>query len=418
MTTTWKRLMALLLVFGLVAAACGDSDEDTTADTAATETTAAAAEETTTTTAAAAEEETPAETTEAMEEPMATLADVCPSPIVIQKDWNPEAEHGALYEMISKDDYEINASAAIVSGSLVAHGEDTGVDIEIRSGGPAIGFQQVTAQMYSDSAITMGYVSTDEAISNYAELPTIAFVAPLEINPQMIMWDPETYPGVSSIADLAAEGVVIRYFGTATYMPDLVGRGIVTEEQLDGSYDGSPAVFVAEGGAIAQQGFASAEPYIYENEIEDWGKPVEIELIHDTGLQAYAAAMAATPDTFAELSDSGCLAMLTPIIQQAQVDYITNPGVTNELILELVEAYDNGWVYSAGVAEFSVATQLELGLVSNGPDDTLGNFDLDRIAGVITTLDEVADTVGYEPTEGLTPEDLVTNEFIDPSIGL
>ncbi len=392
------RLLAMLFAFTLVAAACGSDDDTSAGDDAET-------------------------TDESGEEAASggSLADICPATIVVQKDWNPEAEHGMLYELVGKDGYTIDAGSAVVSGDLVAGGEDTGVDIEVRSGGPAIGFQQVTAQMYQDSDITMGYVSTDEAIQNAGEFPTVAFVAPLEINPQMIMWDPETYPGVESIADLATvDGgpATIRYFGTATYMPDLVARGLVLEEQLDGSYDGSPAVFAAEGGAIAQQGFASAEPYVYENEVAEWGKPVAFELIHDLGLQAYAAAIAAKPDTFDELKDSGCLAALTPIIQQAQVDYITNPGATNELILELVAAYDNGWVYTEGVAEYSVATQLELGLVGNGPDSTLGNFDLDRVQGVIDTLAEVQEELGFTIDEGLTPEDLVTNEFIDDSIGL
>ena len=282
-------------------------------------------------------------------------------------------------------------------------------------------FLLVTAQMYSDTDITMGYVSTDEAITHAAELPTIAVVAPLEINPQIIMWDPETNPEVQSIADLKdVEGgpAIIRYFGTATYMPDLVGRGVVVEEQLDGSYDGSPAVFVAEGGAIAQQGFASAEPYIYENEVDEWGKPVAFELIHDVGLQAYAASMALRPETFDELSASGCLAALVPMMQQAQIDFIEDPSNTIPLILELVEAYDNGWQYSQGVAEFSVDTQLELGLVGNGPDDILGNFDLDRAQGVIDTLNEIADEVGFDIPADLAPEAFLTNEFIAESIGL
>ncbi len=423
MRTTLTRLLAVALTLGLVAAACGDDDEPS-ADPDVTESTVATTGDTPDTTEETAENP---DTTEGRTDtaPVAAgavdLASVCPERIVIQKDWNPEAEHGALYEMLGKEGYEIDASAAIVSGDLVTGGEDTGVDLEIRSGGPAIGFQQVTAQMYSDDAITMGYVSTDEAISNYAELPTIGVVAPLEINPQIIMWDPETYPEVQSIADLKdVEGgpAIIRYFGTATYMPDLVGRGIVLEEQLDGSYDGTPAQFVAAGGEIAQQGFASAEPYVYENEIPEWGKPVAFELIHDAGLQAYAAAIAMKPETFGELSASGCLEALVPVIQQAQVDYITNPAATNEVILELVEAYDNGWVYTPEVADFSVQQQLDLGLVGNGPDDTLGNFDMERVAGVIETLDAVAAEVGYEPTEGLTAEDLVTNEFIDESIGL
>ena len=35
------------------------------------------------------------------------LASVCPSPLVIQTDWFPEAEHGALYEMVG-DGYTVD----------------------------------------------------------------------------------------------------------------------------------------------------------------------------------------------------------------------------------------------------------------------------------------------------------------------
>ena len=404
----WLRLAALVLAFGLVAAACGDSDDDAdvgTDTTAATETTAG------TETTAAPETTAAAETT-AAGGAAGPLAGVCPETVVFQTDWNPEAEHGALYEMVGKEGYTIDASNFIVTGDLVSGGEDTGVDIEVRTGGPAIGFQQVTAQMYQDTSIHFGYVSTDEAIENFQELPTISVVAPLDKNPQIIMWDPATYPDVETIADLQENNTTIRYFETATYMPYLLASGQVTEGQLDGSYDGTPAVFVSEGGAIAQQGFASAEPYIYENEIPEWGKPVAFQLIHDTGYELYTQALGVRADAFEELTP--CMELLVPIVQQASVDYITNPEASNALILEAVNEYDNGWIYSQGVADFSVEQQLELGLVGNGSDDTLGNFDEARVQEVIdiTTRDVFPDL------SGMTVQDIVTNEFIDPSIGL
>ena len=382
MRNSLLRLLALLLAVVMVAAACGSDAED------------------------AVDEVT--DGGDGAEG--SSVADACPATVVIQTDWNPEAEHGALYELIG-DDYTIDADNFIVSGNMVAGGEDTGIRVEVRTGGPAIGFQQVTAQMYQEDSITFGYVSTDEAVENFAELPTIAFVAPLEKNPQIIMWDPETY-AVDTIADLPDEAFV-RYFGGATYIPFLVADGVLTEAQLDDTYDGSPAVFVAEGGAIAQQGFASAEPYVYENEVAEWGKPVAYQLIHDTGFEAYAAAISVKAADFDELTP--CMEAITPIIQQAQVDFITNPDATNELILEAVGAFDNGWVYTPGVAEFSVQAQLDNGLVSNGPDDTLGNFDMDRVASVVKIL---VDTNVFPDAADVTPEDLVTNEFIDESIGL
>lgn len=340
----------------------------------------------------------------------------CPGTVVVQTDWNPEAEHGGLYQMLG-DDPQIDAGAKSVSGPLVdAAGDGTGVTLEVRSGGPAIGFQTVQSQMYTDEDITLGYANTDEQARLSTEQPTVSVVAPLEVNPQMIMWDPATYPDVSTIADLGRTDATVLYFEGAAYMSYLTGAGILQADQVDGSYDGSPASFVAAQGANAQQGFASSEPYIYPNDIEAWARPVDYQLLDDAGYPIYASTLSVREDALEDLS--GCLTELVPVIQQAQVDYVRDPGEVDDLVLDLVEEYDTGWTYSQGVAEFSVKAQLELGLVGNGPDQTLGNFDTARVQEVMDIVAPIFDEQGTPLREGLTPEDLVTNEFIDPSIGL
>ncbi|MFP7761065.1 ABC transporter substrate-binding protein [Marisediminicola sp. LYQ134] len=345
------------------------------------------------------------------------LSENCPSTVVIQTDWNPESEHGTLYELLGED-YTVDADLKSVSGPLMASGEYTGVDVEIRSGGPAIGFQTVAAQMYQDTDITIGYAGTDGQVQQSADLPTKAFIAPLDINPQMIMWDPETYPGVSSIAELGEElgDNVVRYFDGAAYMEYLIADGQLSREQVDGSYDGTPANFVAAAGADGQQGFASAEPFVYENEVESWNKPVEFELIHDAGWTAYAGALSVRSAEFEELSP--CLADITPVFQQATVDFYTEPAAATEVILDLVEQYDTGWVYSQEVADFSVQQQVDLGLVGNADNETVGDFDLDRVQGILDTMSPIATDLGTPPADGLSVDDLVTNEFIDDSIGM
>ncbi|MCZ2839237.1 ABC transporter substrate-binding protein [Modestobacter sp. VKM Ac-2985] len=339
----------------------------------------------------------------------------CPDTVVIQTDWNPEAEHGGIYQLLGEDP-EIDAGAKSVSGTLVdSAGDSTGVNVEIRSGGPAIGFQAVSAQMYSDDAITLGYVDTDEAIQLSDTQPTVGVLAQLDISPQMIMWDPEAYPDVTSIADLGEAGATVRYFEGSAYMDYLTGAGILSEEQLDGSYDGTPAAFVAAGGEDAQQGYASAEPFIYEDEVDAWGKPVEYQLIHDAGFEVYASSLSARADQLEDLS--GCFTELIPVMQQADLDYVADPATANELIVELVEQYDTGWQYSMEVAEYGVQTMAELELVGNGPDDTHGNFDTERLQTLIEQTTPIFTEQGTPPAEGLTPEDIATNEFIDTSIG-
>ena len=337
----------------------------------------------------------------------------CPADIKIQTDWNPEAEHGHLYELVG-DGYTIDDSIKSVTGPLLTGGEYTGVDVTILAGGPATGFTQPNAQMYDDDSIFMAYVGTDESIAHASDLPTVGVFAPLEKDPQMIMWDPETLPDVTSIADLGTEGTTIRVFPGGTYIDYFVGAGILSADQVDATYDGSPAVFVSEGGKIAQQGFASAEPYIYENEITEWGKPVEYELINDAGYPKYAAVLSLKPEAVTEYAD--CLTELVPVLQQAEIDFFASPDATNELILELIDAYDTGWLYSQEVADFSVET-MKSKLVGNGPDDILGNLDPARVQELFDIVTPIYAEQGFEIPADLTAEDLYTNEFIDESIG-
>ncbi|HRW07418.1 MAG TPA: hypothetical protein P5121_20075 [Caldilineaceae bacterium] len=339
------------------------------------------------------------------------LAGVCPDPVVIQTDWFPEAEHAALYQLLG-DEYTVDTDRKAVNGPLISGGAATGVGVEIRTGGPAIGFQQPIKQMYVEDDITLGYVSTDEAIFGADDTPTIAVMAPLEKNPQIIMWDPETYPDVETIADLGEAGVIVNVFAGGTFIDVFVSEGILSADQVDPSYDGSPARWVAENGAIAQQGFASAEPYTYENEIDEWGKPVAFELIHDAGLELYSQSLAIRAADLEELRP--CLELLIPMIQQAVVDYAAAPAHANAIIVDAVAQYNDFWVYNEGLAEFSVAKQLELGLIGNGPDATVGNMDLDRVQGVINKM--VA--AGLDINADLQADTIATNEFIDESIGL
>jgi hypothetical protein len=337
----------------------------------------------------------------------------CPANIKIQTDWNPEAEHGHLYQLLGAK-YTINSDLKTVTGPLMASGAYTGVDVTILAGGPAVGFAQPNAQMYTDPSIFMAYVGTDEAIAHSGDLPTVGVFAPLEKDPQMIMWDPATYPNVKSIADLGKAGVTIRVFGGGTYIDYFVGAGVLSASQVDATYDGLPAVFVSEAGKIAQQGFASAEPYIYQNEVPAWGKPVKYQLINDAGYPKYAAVMSVIPANIDKYKD--CLTALVPVLQQAELDYFASPDATNKLILQLVDKYNTGWVYSQGVADYSVKT-LKDQLVGNGGDKTLGNLDPTRVKALFDIVKPIYSKAGLPIKAGLAPEDIYTNKFIDPSIG-
>jgi hypothetical protein len=340
----------------------------------------------------------------------------CPSTIVLQTDWNPEAEHGGQYELVGPNP-TINSGAKSVTGELVAHGGiDTGVQIQIRAGGPAIGYQTVSSQIYKDSSITLGYIGTDEQIALSATQPTVAVMAGLEISPQIIQWSPTAHPTWKTIADIGKTSTPVLYFQGASYMDYLIGKGILKKSQVNGSYDGTPTVFVASGGQDAVQGFATAEPYIWSHDVRSWDKPLKYELIADAGFNFYQQQIGVRKDKLAALTP--CLKKLVPIMQQAIVDYVANPAPAEKLILQLVTAYNNGWVYTQGTADYAVATMKKLGIIGNAPDGTLGAYDDARVQQLIGILAPIYAKEGKQTLAGLKPSDIVTNEFINPSISL
>jgi hypothetical protein len=344
------------------------------------------------------------------------LRGVCPGTIVVQTSWTPEVESfGALYALLGPNP-QIDAKQKRVTAPLTAQGKDTGVKLELRAGGPAIGFEQSTAQLYKDPDIHMAVPSAiDEPIQLSKTQPTIAVLAFVDIDPQMIMWDPQKHPEWNIIADIGQTDTKVLYFGGDTYMEYLVGSGILKKSQLDGSYDGSPSRFVAEKGEIAQSGYAWYEPYVFKT-LPEWGKPVKFQLVYDTGYPNYGSIL--TLRTRDREKFAPCLKKLVPIIQQSHVDLIANPGKTIPLVVQLAEDYKTGVPYSKEQAEFAVNQQKQLGLTGNGNDKTIGNFDMARVQKMIGIVGPIFAGQKKPIKDGLQPSDVVTNEFLNMNIGV
>lgn len=425
-----RRFVAVAVLVAFVAAACGDdADEGPARATEPAETSTEAPapstdepdEASAPSTDAAEEPEAPAPaddepaptTTAAPAAPAeesgdmmaAGLAGVCPDPLVLQTDWFPSPEHGYAYRLIG-DGGELDVENGIYRGPLL----DTGIALEIRAGGPYLGFQPTTATMQLDSGIHLGYINTDEQVAVYDDVPTVAVAAPFDTNPQILMWDPDVY-SFTSFEDIGESGVTVVYFAGGVFIDYMVDAGILNADQVDPSYDGSPARFVAEAGAIVQQGFATSEPWLYENALEEWGKPVDYLLIHDSGFEIYAQPLVVRAEALEELRP--CLELVVPVFQQAILDHYADPAPTDAVILQIVDDLASFWVLYPGQMEYSSATALAIGNVGNGPDDIVGNLDDARMERIVELLKNVLDGVPQD----IEASDIYTNEFIDPSIG-
>ena len=103
------------------------------------------------------------------------------------------------------------------------------------------------------------------------------------------------------------------------------------------------------------------------------------------------------------------------------VDYLADPTNGNKVILDAVNTFgkDFGWTYSEGTAAFGVETIKKDGLVANDPaSGVLGQFDEARVQSLIDIAVPIYKAQGATPKDGVKPSDIVTNQFIDPSIKL
>lgn len=343
-----------------------------------------------------------------------SLAGICPNPIIVQTDWYPEADDFIPYQLAGPDG-TVNTSNKSYTAELSADGQNTGVQIQVRVGGPAIGDQLVSAELYEDPSILLGFVETDEAIELSSTQPTVAIIADRQEAPTVIAWSPAEHPGVKTIAELGKTGATVLYYNGAPYMDYLVGAGILSSKQIDGSYNGTPAQFVASGGKDALQGYATAEPYEYSHEVSQWDKPLTYQLVSDYGYDPYPS-LATLPQNITKYA--ACFRKLVPIIQQGIVDYAANPGPTDALIVKLVQEYNTGWEYDAGEAAYAAQTMVADKIIANSPDGTVGAFDDSRIQKLIALLSPIYTKDGKTIRAGLTPQDITTNQFLDPSIHL
>ena len=151
----------------------------------------------------------------------------------------------------------------------------------------------------------------------------------------------------------------------------------------------------------------------YEFAFTDWGKPIDFLLVHDSGFPIYQGPIAILDANLDDAARS-CLTVLVPLLQQSAVDFQNDSTATNAAILQAVTDLDSFWQLNVEGMTNTVAQMDALGIVGNGPNDTLGDFEMDRVGKIISLID--ANVPSIEVPAGLSAEDLVTNEFIDPSI--
>lgn len=392
-----RKTAAVLTALSLatIAAACGDDDEgsegssETTA--AATETTAA--EGGTETTAAAGGDA------------------VCPENLVIQTDWFPELEHGGTYQLIGPNgtaDKDTISYSGPVQEQYAVGGLKT---VTIKT----VSFDKANSSQLLDGDADMAYIGFGDVIKDSAAIDMVTIMKTLDKDPQMVMWDPAQYD-IQKPEDIAATGAKVLHFPGAAYIDYMIAKGYMTADQDDPSYDGSDAKWVAEAGAVIQQGFATNEVYKYENEI-NWkdGAPADVSFftVGEMGFDNYPASLTMMKSRAEELD--ACLTLLVPKMAQAWVDFFADPKPIMDAMIEINVAHDGFWGLSEAINEAGLAVLEEKEIGANSADGTYCSLDPERAAGIYDTVKAVYDAQGVEVAADVTT--LYTNKYCEGAPG-
>ena len=340
------------------------------------------------------------------------LASVCPKDVVVQLQWQPQSDMAGVIGLMGPG-YSVDANQKSATGPLVYDGKDTGVDITLRAGGPAIGFQSVPSAMYADDSIDLGLVHGDQLVSAAAKQRVVALTPLLQYNPSILMWDPKTHPEWKTIADIGKSNATVLVSKEQVFPQWLVAKGLIKQSQLDTGYDGAPARFVGDP-SIAQQGFANSEPYTYEHETPSWNKPVAYAMVRDAGYDVYASNVSVRPDKQEKLTP--CLQKLVPMIQQTGKNYVNSPDAINKTITDWVSQDVSFTPYSAGEASYSATILKDKGVIGPDTAGVWGGYDMTKAQTSIDELIPVLNKSGSDLPAQIPATEIYSTQFIDTKI--
>ncbi|MHB8190568.1 MAG: hypothetical protein ACYDHP_09175 [Ferrimicrobium sp.] len=350
------------------------------------------------------------------------LAKICPNPLVVQTNWLPEPDHGALWELIG-------AGGKMVQYTYTGPLGSTGIKLEIIAGGPGDNYLPEPTALYAGNPVVrvtpdLGMGSLDTAIELSKKFPVVGVVALQQHDPLVLISDPKTFPNLSTIQSLIAAAHKGAHFYVASlqtaYVQFLISKG-VPESAFIGGYAGDLAKFATGNGMIVQQGYATSEVYNLQHNTPAWNKPVNFSFISHYGLNDYDEVVEVAKSRLPAMS--ACLTKLVPMIQQASVDYMQHPTVVNTVL----NKFNSGgfgasyWSTPPAYSKAAVQTMLKYDLVgnSNGGKGPIGGLSLTRVGANISTLIPIYSKQGstnYLP--GVNAADVATNRFIDPTIKL
>lgn len=344
--------------------------------------------------------------------------DGCPADIRIQTDAMPRVEWGFLYGLLDPDDIRIGVNS--VSAPLLIDGEESGSTLTILLGDPDDGVS-ANIELHDDPSILLAAVDTDVAILDARRYPTVGVFAPLLRDPRIAYWDARVHPGIPTVQAIGGQatpdGTALLPFVTTPGDPFsdyAVGARFLTPEQI--LTDPPPSIqgLIDADGVPAQTGDFLTDPYRFE-QLTESPESFAWQLIDDAGYERDAGVLSARPQSLVRYPE--CLTALVPVLQQALVDYLDDPDETTALVVDL-SARLGDVEYDADLAAAALAMLHAEDIVGNGGNVAIGDIELGRVRDLFEVAIPAWKRAGVAVPNDVVPDDIVTNRFIDRTIGL
>lgn len=223
-----------------------------------------------------------------------------PEKFVFLTNWYAQAEHGGFYQAQAEGIYKRN-----------------GLDADIRMGGPQVNVMQLLLAGKADAV--MGYdLQTVAAVEQ--GLPVVTIGTVFQKDPAALI----AHPDVKKFEDLKTRTLLIGQASETTFWPWIKAKYGFTDAQKR-PYGFSVQQFLADR-SIAQQGYATSEPY----SIEKGGVKPVVFLLADLGYPPYAQTIVTTRAVLEKRRDA--LTRFLKATAEGWKSYLANPAPGNALI--------------------------------------------------------------------------------------
>jgi len=292
------------------------------------------------------------------------------TPVVMQTDWFPQAEHGGFYQALARGFYR-----------------EVGLDVDVRSGGPGSHVRLRVARGDADFGLLR---SDDTAMAVSQGLPLVMVAASLQHDGEALLVHADS--PVCDFSDLDGQTVMAPL--SMVWVSYIQKKYDVAFNLVPTSY--GLASFFADP-ALVRSCYLTSEPFL----AQERGVPVRALPLIDADYDAYAGIIVRRE--LARNSPELVRAFVAATLRGWE-DYLNgDPTPANTLILERNPQMTQGQL------DYSRAALIEHSLIAGFPEkgERIGAIDLERIQREIDRLREF-DALA----KPLSAEDIATLEFL------